>query len=51
MLNAEFGYEQAPDGLPIYRVQQDWPEVLRRAYLIYTAGGYGAYYYHKPLGT
>jgi hypothetical protein len=47
VLNAEFGYEKAPDGLPSYRVQQDWPEVLRRAYLIYLAGGYGAYYYHN----
>ena len=47
VLNAEFGYEKAPDGLPSYRVQQDWPEVLRRAYRIYLAGGYGAYYYHN----
>jgi len=45
VVNTEFGYEKAASGLPSYRVQQDWPEVLRRAYLIYLAGGYGVYYY------
>ena len=45
VVNAEFGYERASSGLPSYRVQQDWPEVIRRAYLIYLAGGYGVYYY------
>jgi hypothetical protein len=47
IVNAEFGYEKASDGLPTYKVQQDWQEVLRRAYLIYLAGGYGVYYYHN----
>ena len=47
VVNTEFGYEKASDGLPSYRVQQDWQEVLRRAYLIYLAGGYGVYYYHN----
>jgi hypothetical protein len=46
-VNTEFGYEKAPDGLPSYRVQQDWQEVIRRAYLVYLAGGYGVYYYHN----
>jgi len=45
VVNVEFGYERGVETLPTYRVQQDWPEVLRRAYLIYLAGGYGAYYY------
>jgi hypothetical protein len=45
VVNTEFGYERASSGLPSYRVQQDWQEVLRRAYLIYLAGGYGVYYY------
>lgn len=47
VINSEFGYEKGPDGLPTYRVQQDWQEVLRRAYLIYMGGGYGVYYYHN----
>jgi len=45
VVNVEFGYERGVDDLPTYRVKQDWQEVLRRAYLIYLAGGYGAYYY------
>ena len=45
VVNTEFGYEKAASGLPTYRVQQDWQEVIRRAYLIYLAGGYGVYYY------
>lgn len=47
VVNTEFGYEKAPDGLPTYRVQHDWQEVIRRAYLVYLAGGYGVYYYHN----
>ncbi len=45
VLNAEFGYERGVEDLPSYRVKHDWEEQLRRAYLIYLAGGYGAYYY------
>ncbi len=45
VVNVEFGYERGVEDLPTYRVKQDWQEVLRRAYLIYLAGGYGAYYY------
>ena len=45
ILNAEFGYERGVDDLPTYNVKQDWQEPLRRAYLVYLAGGYGAYYY------
>ncbi|HZT29326.1 MAG TPA: DUF5060 domain-containing protein [Bryobacteraceae bacterium] len=44
-VNVEFGYERGVEDLPTYRVKQDWQEVLRRAWLVYTAGGYGAYYY------
>lgn len=47
VVNVEFGYEQGVDPFQSYRVNQDWKEVLRRAYLIYLAGGYGAYYYHN----
>jgi hypothetical protein len=45
VVNVEFGYERGVEDLPTYRVMQDWPEVLRRAWLIYLAGGYGVYYY------
>jgi hypothetical protein len=45
IVNAEFGYEHGVEDLPTYRVKQDWQEVLRRAWLIYMAGGYGVYYY------
>ena len=45
VVNVEFGYERGVDDLPTYRVMQGWREVLRRAWLIYLAGGYGAYYY------
>lgn len=44
-VNLEFGYEQGVEDLPTYRVKQNWEEVLRRAYIVYFAGGYGAYYY------
>ena len=47
VVNSEFGYERGVDPLPSYRVQHDWEEQLRRAYLVYLAGGYGVYYYHN----
>ncbi|MBM3744538.1 MAG: DUF4038 domain-containing protein [Acidobacteria bacterium] len=47
VLNSEFAYERGVDDLPSYRVQHDWEEQLRRAYLVYFAGGYGVYYYHN----
>ena len=47
VLNSEFGYERGIDNLPSYRVVHDWQEQLRRAYLVYMAGGYGVYYYHN----
>lgn len=45
IVNVEFGYERGVDDLPTYHKKQDWQEVLRRAYLIYLAGGYASYYY------
>lgn len=45
VVNVEFGYEQGVEDLPTYRVKQEWFEQLRRAWLVYLAGGYGAYYY------
>ncbi|MBI4874992.1 MAG: DUF4038 domain-containing protein [Acidobacteria bacterium] len=47
VLNSEFGYERGVDKIPSYRVEHDWQEQLRRAWLIYLAGGYGVYYYHN----
>ncbi|HWB87509.1 MAG TPA: DUF4038 domain-containing protein [Bryobacteraceae bacterium] len=47
VVNAEFGYERGVDSFPTYRIADDWQELLRRAYLIYFAGGYGVYYYHN----
>ena len=47
VLNSEFGYERGVDRLPSYGVEHDWEEQLRRAWLIYMAGGYGVYYYHN----
>jgi hypothetical protein len=47
VLNSEFGYERGVDKFPTYRVEHDWEEQLRRAWLIYLAGGYGVYYYHN----
>jgi hypothetical protein len=47
VLNSEFAYERGVDNLPSYRIQHDWQEQLRRAYLVYFAGGYGVYYYHN----
>ena len=47
VLNSEFGYEYGPGGRSnvTYGVAQSPEEVCRRAWKIYTAGGYGAYYY------
>jgi CubicO group peptidase (beta-lactamase class C family) len=47
VLNSEFGYERGVDKLPSYRTEHDWEEQLRRAWLVYMAGGYGVYYYHN----
>jgi hypothetical protein len=49
VVNAEFGYEFGVDKLPTHthRNQSDWKEHLRRAYVIYFAGGYGVYYYNN----
>jgi hypothetical protein len=47
VVNAEFGYEYGPEGPAdmTYGVAQSPQEVCRRAWEIYMAGGYGAYYY------
>jgi beta-mannosidase len=47
VLNVEFGYEHGPEGPNdmTYRVAQSSEEVCRRAWEVYMAGGYGAYYY------
>ncbi|HXR09080.1 MAG TPA: DUF4038 domain-containing protein [Candidatus Acidoferrum sp.] len=47
VLNVEFGYEHGPGGLndKTYNVAQAPEEVCRRAWEVYLAGGYGAYYY------
>jgi hypothetical protein len=47
VVNVEFGYEHGPEGLEdkTYGVVQSPEEVCRRAWEIYLAGGYGAYYY------
>jgi hypothetical protein len=47
VVNSEFGYERGVDKMPTYRTEHDWEEQLRRAYLVYFAGGYGVYYYHN----
>ena len=47
VLNSELAYERGVDNLPSYRVVHDWQEQLRRAYLVYMAGGYAVYYYHN----
>jgi hypothetical protein len=44
-VNVEFGYERGVDKLPTYGIQHGWDEQLRRAWLVYLAGGYGVYYY------
>jgi hypothetical protein len=45
--NSEFGYEHGPGGLDdkVYGVAQTPEELVRRAYLVFMAGGYPAYYY------
>ncbi len=47
VINTEFGYEHGPKGLKdkTYNVAQEPEEVCRRAWEVYTAGGFGAYYY------
>jgi hypothetical protein len=49
VVNAEFGYEYGVDKLPNpkHPNECDWQELLRRAYHIYFAGGYGVYYYNN----
>ncbi len=49
ILNSEFGYEFGVDKLPTHKHgnQCEWQELLRRAYHIYLAGGYGVYYYNN----
>ena len=49
VVNVEFGYEYGVEKLPTHthRNQSDWKEFLRRAYVTYFAGGYGAYYYNN----
>ena len=46
-VNVEYGYEHGPGGIEdkTYGVVQAPEEVLRRAWIIAMAGGYGAYYY------
>lgn len=47
VINTEFGYECGPNGLSdkTYNVAQLPEEVCRRAWEVYMAGGFGAYYY------
>lgn len=47
VVNVEFGYEWGPggEGDHTYPVSQSPDEVIRRAWEVYMAGGYGAYYY------
>jgi len=47
VINTEFGYEHGPGGLAdkTYNVAQSPEEVIRRAWEVYTAGGFGAHYY------
>ncbi len=47
VVNVEFGYERGPkgEGDHTYPHSQSPEEVVRRAWEIYMAGGYGAYYY------
>ncbi len=48
-VNSEFGYEYGVEKLPTHAHsnQCDWQELVRRAYHIYFAGGYGVYYYNN----
>jgi hypothetical protein len=47
VINTEFGYEHGPKGLndKTYSVAQAPEEVVRRAWEVYMAGGFGVYYY------
>jgi hypothetical protein len=47
VINTEFGYEHGPGGLndKTYNRAQSAEEVCRRAWEIYTTGGFGVYYY------
>jgi len=47
VINTEFGYEHGPGGITdkTYNVAQSPEEVIRRAWEVYLAGGFGAYYY------
>jgi hypothetical protein len=47
VINTEFGYEHGPGGLTdkTYNVVQSPEEVVRRAWEVYVAGGFGTYYY------
>jgi hypothetical protein len=47
VVNSEFSYEKGVEDLPTHAHKHDWEEQLRRAYLIYLAGGYGVYYYNN----
>jgi hypothetical protein len=60
VINTEFGYEQGPGGSQdkTYNRAQPPEEVSRRAWEVYTAGGFGVYYYTytawdviRPLDT
>ncbi|MFQ5809912.1 MAG: PA14 domain-containing protein, partial [Armatimonadota bacterium] len=47
VFNSEYGYEHGPGGIEdkTYGVVQPPEEVIRRAWVVQMAGGYGAYYY------
>jgi hypothetical protein len=49
VVNVEFSYELGVEPLPTHtnRNQVGWQQMLHRAYLIYLAGGYAAYYYNN----
>ena len=49
VVTVEFSYELGVEALPTHtnRNQVGWEEMLRRAYWIYLAGGYAAYYYNN----
>ena len=52
-MNVEFSYELGVEKLPTHtnRNQVEWPLMLHRAYFIYMAGGYAAYYYNNTAST
>ena len=47
VLNSEFEYERGVEDLPTHEHKDPWQEQLRRAWMIYLAGGYGVYYYNN----